>query len=228
MLKVFVGYDSRQPIAYHILCASIHKYAKKPVAIIPLLKSQLPELKKKGLTDFTYTRYLVPMLSGYEGYSVFMDSDMILRADINSVLEDINPTASVSLVPFMGNFQFERPSFMVFNNEKCKNLTVEWLDDDNNAPQNIESWADKIHYLSRDWNYLVGYESEPRDTVKVVHFTQGVPGYKECRKSFYSDEWFELQKEINHHVSWLEIMGRSVHARHVIDRINLEEKNSRC
>lgn len=33
-------------------------------------------------TEFSLTRFLVPYLSGYQGFSVFMDSDMLCRCDI--------------------------------------------------------------------------------------------------------------------------------------------------
>ena len=59
MLRIFVGIDERQPVAYHVLVSSIQRRSSRPVAITPLLIHQLP-IKRQGLTTFTFSRYLVP------------------------------------------------------------------------------------------------------------------------------------------------------------------------
>lgn len=218
MLRIFVGYDKRQPIAFHVLSSTIHRYASQPVAVIPLIKEQLPYIKKTGLTDFTYSRYLVPYLSGFEGYSIFMDSDMIVTTDITKVLDELDDKAAVSCVNFEGQFAFERPSFMVFNNNLCSELTPEWLNDDTTVPQDLESWSDTVGKLHENWNFLVGYE-KPRFGVKIIHYTQGVPEYKECRDCDYSAQWYDEKEHALDSVSWLEIMGNSVHAKPVLSRL---------
>mgnify|MGYP003348841068 CR=1 FL=1 len=80
MLRIFIGIDARQPVAYHVLVSSIQRRASRPVAITPLILEQLP-IQRQGLTTFTFSRYLVPYLCGYEGQGLFIDSDMILLDD---------------------------------------------------------------------------------------------------------------------------------------------------
>jgi hypothetical protein len=46
MLKVFIGYDCRQPVSYNVLQHSIISQSSQPVAIIPLVIEQLPIHKK--------------------------------------------------------------------------------------------------------------------------------------------------------------------------------------
>lgn len=213
MLRIFIGLDPRQPVAYHVLCSSIQRLSSKPVAITPLILNQLP-LERRGLTEFTFSRYLVPYLCNYEGQGLFIDSDMLLLDDI-AKLFDSATGAAVDIVQFAGKFQFERPSVMLFNNEKCKSLTPEYIETGN--PQSFD-WAESVGTLSPDWNHLVGY-SLPNPSAKLIHYTQGVPGYKECRMCEYADEWFAEKDLMLSHCSWLEIMGESVHARPVIDRL---------
>src|SRR5687767_9920007 len=88
-LRIFIGYDSREPIAYHVLAHSILTRASGPVSIAPLVLSQLRAARlytrNRGSTEsteFSMTRFLVPYLSGYEGVSVFMDCDMLCLTDI--------------------------------------------------------------------------------------------------------------------------------------------------
>ena len=213
MLKIFIGIDERQPVAYHVLVSSIQRLASRAVAITPLLLHQLP-ITRRGLTSFTYSRYLVPYLCGYQGQAVFMDSDTLLIGDISELFASATG-CSVDVVPFAGEFAFERPSVMLFNNEKCKRLTPELIE--TGIPQDL-SWAEDVGHLSPDWNHLVGY-APSNPSAKLIHYTQGVPGYKECRDCEYSQEWFDEKEFMLSHCSWLEIMGQSVHAKPVLNRL---------
>lgn len=215
MLRVFIGVDPRQPVAYHVLSSSIMRRSSQPVAITPLMLPTLP-IKRRGLTDFTYARYLVPHLCGYHGKAVFLDSDMLVLGDIAELFE--YSTAPVSVAPFTEKFAFERPSVMVFECSMCEELTPEFIDNEHNHPQGF-SWADRVGSIPPQWNFLVGYSDESMPDVKLVHYTQGVPGYKECRDTIYAREWFDEKEAMLHSVSWLEIMGSSVHAQPVLARL---------
>lgn len=63
-----------------------------PLAITPLVTPQLEAQKlywrprdPKQSTAFSFTRFLVPHLMGYEGWAVFMDCDMLARGDITEL-----------------------------------------------------------------------------------------------------------------------------------------------
>lgn len=102
MLRIFVGYDPKEAIAYHVLCASILRQSSVPVAITPLVQ---PQLRAQGLytrvrgptesTDFSLTRFLVPYLAGYEGWAVFMDCDMVVRCDLAELWDAIDNASSL-------------------------------------------------------------------------------------------------------------------------------------
>jgi len=211
MVRIFIGLDSRQPIAYHVLCSSILRRASVPVSITPLVLDTLP-IQRKGLTDFTFSRYLVPWLCDYQGTGIFMDSDMLVLGDV----AELDGDAPVSVVKRGGDLAFEQPSVMVFNNPLCESLTPEYIE--TGAPQSFE-WADSVDGLDSNWNFLVGYD-EYYPGVKLAHFTQGVPEYKECRDCDFAQEWFHEKEVMLSSVSWLEIMGRSVHAEHVLRRLS--------
>src|SRR5689334_309825 len=84
VLRVFIGFRDRPAVSYHVLCASIMKHASKPVAIIPLVLPTLP-MQRRGLTPFTFSRFICPYLCGFHGKSVFLDADIMLRADITEL-----------------------------------------------------------------------------------------------------------------------------------------------
>jgi hypothetical protein len=90
-LRIFIGYDSREPLAYHVLAHSILTRASVPVSITPLRLDSLKRLytRERGpteSTEFSLTRFLVPHLSNYEGLSLFLDCDMVMQADVADLL----------------------------------------------------------------------------------------------------------------------------------------------
>lgn len=220
-MRVFVGFDPRQPVAAQVLIHSIYARASKPVSITPLVLSQLP-ITRRGLTDFTYSRFLVPYLCDFKDYAVFMDSDVLCLGDVQEMvatglMEQIvsGEPASVWVVPH--GMAFERPSVMVFNNEECKALTPEFVQDSKNPLFPLE-WAKRVGHLPKEWNHLVGYDP-PNPDAKVIHFTQGIPCWPETEASEFCKEWrAEAGKTIST-VSFDELMGRSVHAKPVRERL---------
>lgn len=207
-LRIFIGYDPRQPMAFQVLCHSIWKRATKPVSITRLQLDQLP-LKREGLTQFTYSRYLVPYLCGYEGTALFMDADMLALADITQIPD---PVGAVSVVKNVRRFEW--PSLMYFDCARCKSLTLESIE--NGKPWKL-GWADSVSELPSEWNHLVGYDA-PRPDAKIVHFTMGIPFWQETRNSEYASEWMADAKESMSTVSWKELMGQSVHAAVVLQQ----------
>ncbi len=215
MIRVFIGSDERQPIAFNVAQHSIYKHATQPVAVTRLCQESLP-VKRRGLTSFTYTRYLVPWLCNYEGWALFADADILVRGDLASLPWDSE--AAVSVVPHntvtKGNERvsvaFERNAVMLFNCAKCRNLTPEYIE--TGTPNKLAEWAESIGELPKEWNHLVGYDV-PNPQAKLVHFTMGIPCFPETSNDEFADEWKAAHKEMNATVSWEAIMGRSVHAR---------------
>jgi hypothetical protein len=95
-LRIFIGFDSKEPEAYHVLSHSIITRASCPVSITPLVQAQLRTsgayTRERGATEsteFSMTRFLVPYLCGYAGKAVFMDCDMLCLSDIAGLWDEI-------------------------------------------------------------------------------------------------------------------------------------------
>jgi len=217
LLRVFLGVDPRQPLAYTVLQNSIIRRASKPVSITPLILDQLP-IKRKGLTEFTFSRYLPPHLCDYDNdYSVFLDADMLVLCDIYELLDPIEEDRSVHVVKNK-QLRFEWPSLMVFQNDLCSKLTPEWIDDPSSAPQSF-SWATYgVGELPAELNHCVGYD-QPRTDAKIVHFTQGIPCFEETKDCEYAQAWLEEFNYCRASVPWKDIMGNSVHYQKVMERL---------
>ena len=149
MITVFIGYDARERAATNILIDSIYQNSSMPVSIIPMVKSQLINQKLfyrerdiNQSTDFSFTRFLVPRLMDYKGWAIFIDCDMLCRADIaklwalrdekKSLLCVKHEHSPKTKTKFLGEVQTKYPkknwsSLMLFNCEKCKKLTVDYV-----------------------------------------------------------------------------------------------------
>ena len=222
-LRVFLGYDSRESVAWHVAAQSILARASCPVAIVPLVQ---PALRAAGIytrertnvesTEFSMTRFLVPYLSNFWGTSVFLDCDILCRADFCEVWSFISkaeieaakrflPAPAVlcvkhdytpsEAVKFEGNVQTAYPrknwsSVMVFRNDRCRALTPDYVNTATGLQLHRFQWLkdEEIGALPKEWNHLVG-DLAPNPDAKIVHYTNGTPcfaGYEHCE---FSDEW---------------------------------------
>jgi len=215
-LRVFIGYDARTPISYHVLVHSIQRHASGPVLICPLILDQLP-IKRKGLTDFTYSRYLVPYLCQYDNEpAIFMDSDILVMDDVYQLLPN---EADIHTSVFLKKCdqRFEWPAVMVFRPDRCKHLTPEFVDRD--SPQKFE-WTGmaNIGPIPDQWHHIPLYDP-PMPDAKLIHYTAGTPEFPEIRdlNMAYTVEWLAEYNMMMKPCSWIELMGRSVHAALILD-----------
>lgn len=210
MLRLFIGYDHRQPISYTVLQHSILSQSSVPVSITPLVLPQLP-IKREDLTPFSYSRFLVPYLCDYEGWALFLDADMLLLDDISKLFAftDNKYAIMVSKHPM----RFEWASAMLFNCGHAANrvLTPEYIETAENL--HLIGWLDDklIGDLPREWNHLVGYD-KPRNDAKLLHFTQGIPAFPETNISEHADKWHKAMQMANSAQPWANLMAQSVHA----------------
>ena len=215
MINVFIGFDEGEKVSYHILSESIRRQSSVPVSITPLCLSNIPEFKRElqpnQSTEFAFSRFLVPYLSDYKGWSLFLDSDMMFRDDIKNLWDMIDKDKFIMCckhdyvpkqnVKFRGakNEPFPKKnwsSFMLMNNERCKMLTKEFVETATGLELHQFKWTheENIGELPLEWNWLVS-EYDYNKNAKNVHWTLGGPYFKDYAKSDYADEWFRLYNE---------------------------------
>lgn len=207
-VQVFIGYDPRQPVAAQIAIYSTYVNASVPVSITPLVLKTLP-IKRRGLSDFTYSRFLCPWLCDFEGVSIFMDADVLCLGDVAELLAF--PLASPEVPVFVAkhSMKYEWASVMVFNNAKCRMLTPDFVNDTVNALLKFD-WCETVGELPKAWNVLVGYDKET-EGAKLLHFTQGIPIWPETKRCDRAEDWMRSFRQANSSVTYEALMGRSVH-----------------
>ena len=217
MIRIFIGYDEGEKIAFHVLAESIRKQSSEPISITPIdlntIRNHFIRDKQSNQsTEFAFSRFMVPYLSNYEGWSIFMDCDMLLRTDINNLWKLRDDDYAVMCVKhnyepkqdvkFRGakNEKFPKKnwsSLMLMNNAKCKLLTPEYVRTASGLELHQFKWLESerdIGAIPKTWNWLVGeYEYNP--LANNVHFTLGGPYFYDYVNCDYSKEWFNVYTE---------------------------------
>eukprot|EP01018_Ginkgo_biloba_P030775 Gb_17572 [translate_table: standard] len=220
-LKVFVGYDPREDLAYEVCRHSILKHATFPVEVIPIKQS---DLRKAGLywrrrdptesTEFSFTRFLTPFLAGYEGWAMFVDCDFLYTADIRELAELIDDKYAIMCVKhdytpktstkMDGVVQTTYPrknwsSMVLYNCEHPKNrvLSPSVVNSQSGAFLHRFMWLDDndVGSIPFTWNFLVGHnemeDKNPINPPKAIHYTLGGPWFEAWKDCEYADLWLQ-------------------------------------
>lgn len=220
-VPIYIGYDPREAVAYHVCCQSILEKASIPVAFIPLALDVLDgyeETHSDGSNAFIYSRFLVPWLEGFQnGHALFLDGDMIVRDDIAKLWALRRMDMGVQVVKheyktaypkkYLGapNEDYPRKnwsSVILWNTGFARNrkLTPQFIGEQSGAYLHRFSWLDddRIGELPAEWNHLC-MEYPTRKDAKLYHYTVGTP----CFGSEYAyqegaGEWMEtFERAIN-------------------------------
>ena len=225
-MKVYIGYDPREEIAAAVCASSIRRHSDaEPIS----LKWNNPDVERiyqrpyerKGTqyldgitgapfsTQFSFTRFLVPYLEGYQGWAIFCDCDFLFRSDIEEVLSECDPEKAVYVVQHEHNppsgikmdgvqqtryYRKNWSSFIVWN---CEHRSNRWI-----SPAEVNrkdgrwlhafKWLkdDEIGALPVEWNYLVGHNTPDQcKEPKAVHYTEGGPWWAAYRDVPFSTDW---------------------------------------
>ncbi|MFN0044224.1 MAG: glycosyltransferase [Alphaproteobacteria bacterium] len=215
-LKVFVGWDSREDIAYQICRHSLLRRASQHVSVIPMRQRALAALglyrrarDPLASTEFAYTRFLVPYLMGYQGWALFCDCDFLWLDDVSKLLahadnnyaamcvqHDHRPTETWKMD---GARQSVYPrknwsSLVLYNCGHPANaaLTPDIVNGESGAYLHRLQWLDDalIGALPERWNWLEGWSAKPELGVpSAVHYTRGGPWFKDWRDVAYAEHW---------------------------------------
>lgn len=210
MLKVFIGYDPREAIAYHVCVNSIIRKSSVPLSVTPLALNNLAGYSEKhadGSNQFIYSRFLVPHLTGFSGWAIFMDGDMLLREDIQRLWE-LRDEAKAALVvkhdyrtrlkeKYLGarNEDYPRKNWSSVILWNCghpanRTLTPEFVEKATGAQLHRFTWLDDslIGALPIEWNWLPDEFGSNRNA-KLLHWTLGTPCFHEFADAPMADEW---------------------------------------
>ena len=212
---VYVGWDSREDIAYQVCRHSIQSRASVPVIVTPIKQQELRarglytrELDPLASTEFTYTRFFVPYLADYQGWALFCDCDFLWLADIKELIALIDDKFAVMCVhhdhrpPEAWKMDHRQQttyprknwsSMVLYNCGHPANaaLTPAVANSESGAFLHRFQWLEDtlIGAVPETWNWLEGWSKKPASHPNVVHLTRGGPWFDDWKDVEYADLW---------------------------------------
>ena len=221
-LSCFIGYDSKEDIAYRVCKYSLKKRSSLKTNIISL---KLDELVAKNYyyrlidplasTQFTYSRFLVPALMNFKGWALFCDCDFIFLSDVADLIKNVDESKAVYCVQhdytpkekhkMDGQKQTIYPrknwsSFIVYNcnHPSNKKLTIDVVNKETGSYLHQFKWLNdnEIGSLDERWNWLEGWTSQHNSNKPfAVHYTRGGPWFEEWQDVEFASEWIEVRDQ---------------------------------
>lgn len=216
MLDIFIGWDSRFPEPADVLAQSILDHSSIPVRIRFLKYAELQ--REHGFerahdplasTEFTYTRFLVPFLMGYQGKALFLDNDMLCLADVAEldrldmsghalrvVQHDHRPVETVKMYG-CPQTSYPRKNWSSLMLMDCSRLTL-WTRDvvATATGAYLHRFQDipdaLIGTVPPEWNHL-----DRRDpSTRLIHWTSGGPWFEEHRQCPHAELWLQARERL--------------------------------
>ena len=211
MIRVFVGYDPREAIAFHVCVSSIIRHCSEPVQICPLYLGNFKRFYSESHTDgsnqFIYSRFLVPYLCGFVGHAIFLDGDMLVQGDMAELWSMRSHWHATQVVKhnyktkasqkYLGNKNEDYPkknwsSVILWNCGHYGNrvLTPDYVENSTGAHLHRFEWLkeDRVGSLDMGWNWLATEYPDKYDA-EVVHYTLGTPCFDEYKAAPMADIW---------------------------------------
>jgi hypothetical protein len=218
-LNLFIGYDPREAVAYHVFSNSAIRHSSRPLAIHPLAQKNMegyqdPKQVLEGYpqsNQFIFSRFLVPYLMDFKGVAAFFDGDMLLRDDVAKLFDQADLLArkavwivkhnykTKSETKYLNQVNKDYPrknwsSVILWNCAHYKNrvLTPDYIANATGQHLHRFEWLDDddIGTLQAEWNWLPD-EYGPNKWAKLIHFTLGTPCFLDEQYSLapMAEEW---------------------------------------
>lgn len=226
-LPVFIGYDRREHEAYEVCRESLIRHASVPLHIVKLDEAALRQAGAYGRewrqegpnridlgdgkpfsTDFSFTRFLVPALSLYQGWALFCDCDFLFTADVAELFGLADDRYAAMCVKHehapreatkMGGITqtaYHRKNWSSLVLWNCGHPANRAL-----SQAVVSTWPgsalhafvwladERIGSLPWRWNWLAGVDPPLGIVPAGIHYTLGVPTMPGCEKAPYADLW---------------------------------------
>lgn len=214
--QVAIGYDRTNRIPAYVMAESIMQHSSVPINFTFLHRDMLGSLSRPiqehDSTEFSNNRFLTPYLAGYQGWSLFVDNDMLVQADIKELFDMADDKYTVMCVQhnqvcksktkFLNRQQYPYSrknwsSVILFNNSKCSMLTPDYVKTAPGLDLHQFKWViGEIGSLPLEWNYLVENENQTDKPPKLLHYTNGGPWYPNSANCEFADKWMKIYTQL--------------------------------
>ena len=237
-MKIFIGYDSRENEVFRVCKHSLEIRSANPLEIEPLSSGnpmidrpwairdgQRVDLQdgRPFSTEFSFARFLVPFLMGFQGWAMFVDSDFLFLDDVQDLFKLADDSKAVMVVPHDHTPQesvkmdgckqdaYKRKnwsSLVLWNcGHKAHRVPRKWPTEGGISLERLNTFPgawwhyftwlkwEEIGFLPESWNWLEGHS--PKEIIpSAVHYTRGGPWWKEYQDCDYADLWLSERDEM--------------------------------
>ena len=218
-MRIFIGHDSKYPQATKV-CRKSMELHNDNLDITYVDKEHLKRINFYGRedvpgesTEFSFTRFYVPMLCNYEGIAMFCDNDFVWKCDPLEIEKYLGNNdiavvkhkyykANDTKMDGVKNKDYPRKnwsSLIIYNCSKLRHLSKEYLDDARHSDLHELRWAKNIGEIPRQYNHLVGIYKKrynPYSKIKALHYTSGGPWFDNYKEAELSEEWWKVYKTL--------------------------------
>jgi len=217
-INIYVGFDQKEAVAYHVFCQSLIDNSSLPLKISPMALKNLEKYDEKHTdrsNDFVYSRFLIPFLNNFNGWALFVDGDMICQSDIKELFDLRDDSKAVMVVKhnyetkqekkYLGNINENYPrknwsSVILWNcnHSKHKILTPTFVSEQTGKFLHRFSWLEDkdIGELPLEWNWLA-IEYEDNTKAKIIHYTLGTPCFSDYKNTAMAEIWYKYYSRLN-------------------------------
>jgi lipopolysaccharide biosynthesis glycosyltransferase len=217
-INIYVGFDQKEAVAYHVFCQSLIDNTSIPLQIQPMALRTLNKYKENHQdrsNDFVYSRFLIPFLNNFNGWALFVDGDMICQSDIKELFDLRDDSKAVMVVKhnyetkqekkYLGNINENYPrknwsSVILWNcnHSKHKILTPTFVSEQTGKFLHRFSWLEDkdIGELPLEWNWLA-IEYEDNTNAKIIHYTLGTPCFSDYKNTAMAEIWYKYYSRLN-------------------------------
>jgi len=217
-INIYVGFDQKEAVAYHVFCQSLIDNSSLPLKISPMALKNLEKYDEKHTdrsNDFVYSRFLIPFLNNFNGWALFVDGDMICQSDIRELFDLRDDNKAVMVVKhnyetkqkkkYLGNINENYPrknwsSVILWNcnHSKHKILTPTFVSEQTGKFLHRFSWLEDkdIGELPLEWNWLA-IEYEDNTNAKIIHYTLGTPCFSDYKNTAMAEIWYKYYSRLN-------------------------------
>lgn len=207
--RVFLGWDDRLTE-----CCKVAGYSLLANASIPVELNYLDDLTcegftRAGVTQFSYRRFLVPHLCGYQGRALFADgADTLFLGDVAELAELDMGGKALAVVrhqPPRGQDRARaNTSVMLIDCAQCSMWTPEAVAraSDDRLMRLRDFATNEIGNLPPEWNTMCVVGQEPPPEAKIAHWSGIAP-----RCPVGSGDWIDFSKSAVW-MEWRERMRR--------------------
>lgn len=208
MINVWIGYDKQFDENISVEVESIKRTTPNSNIRLLVLENIKELTRSRDLnqsTDSAFTRWMIPYLSNYNDWHLYLDSDMLVCEDLNNLWQLRDESKAVMVVKhkidhtagtkFNGMPQVNYPrknwsSVILFNSKLCRSLTPEYVNTAPGLDLHQFKWIsdDSVGELPAAWNHLVGVNT-PNPAPSIIHWTLGGPWFEEYKGVEHSDLW---------------------------------------